>query len=52
MCETELIKLGLFLAVVDFVTLSIIAILEIEKLIEEIDDLSSILFEIVGDDNA
>lgn len=34
MCETELIKLGLFLATVAFVTLSVIAIIKIDKYIE------------------
>ena len=34
MCETELIKLGLFLAIVGFITLSVIVILKIDKYIE------------------
>lgn len=34
MCETELIKLGLFLATVGFITLSVIAIIKIDKYIE------------------
>ena len=34
MCETELIKLCLFLSVVGFVTLSVIAIMKIEKYID------------------
>lgn len=35
MCETELIKLGLFLATVGFVTLSVVAIIKIDKYIED-----------------
>lgn len=35
MCETELIKLGLFLAMVGFVTLSVIVIMKIDKYIED-----------------
>ena len=34
MCETELIKLGLFLATVGFITLSVVAIIKIDKYIE------------------
>lgn len=34
MCETELIKLCLFLAIVAFVTFSVIAIIKIDKYIE------------------
>ena len=33
MCETELIKLSLFLAIVGFITLSVIVILKIDKYI-------------------
>ena len=35
MCETELIKLGLFLAMVGFIALSVIAIIKIDKYIED-----------------
>lgn len=35
MCETELIKLGLFLAMVGFITVSVIAIIKIDKYIED-----------------
>lgn len=35
MMETELIKLGLFLAIVGFVTLSVLVILKIDKEIEK-----------------
>lgn len=35
MCEIELIKLGLFLAIVGFITLSVIAIIKIDKYIEK-----------------
>lgn len=35
MCETELIKLGLFLSMVGFIALSVIAIIKIDKYIED-----------------
>jgi hypothetical protein len=35
MLETELIKLGLFLAIVGFVTLSVIAMIKIDKYIDK-----------------
>lgn len=35
MCELELIKLGLFLGIVGFITLSVIAIIKIDKYIED-----------------
>ena len=35
MCETELIKLGLFLAMVGFIALGVIAIIKIDKYIED-----------------
>jgi hypothetical protein len=35
MCETELIKLCLFLSIVAFVTFSVIAIIKIDKYIEK-----------------
>jgi len=35
MLETELIKLGLFLSIVSFITLSVIAIIEIDEYIEK-----------------
>lgn len=35
MCETELIKLGLFLAMVGVITLSVIVIMKIDKYIED-----------------
>lgn len=35
MCETELIKLGLFLSIVVLITLSVIAVIKIDKYIEK-----------------
>lgn len=35
MCETELIKLGLFFVTVGFITLSVIAIIKIDEYIEK-----------------
>lgn len=35
MLETELIKLGLFLATVGFITLSVIALIKIDKYIDK-----------------
>ena len=35
MCETELIKLGLFLGIVGFITLSVVAIIKIDEYIKK-----------------
>ena len=35
MCETELIKLGLFLAMVGFIAVSVVAIIKIDEYIEK-----------------